>query len=229
MHSRTQTDRESIPQQRQLQQQQDEEILRSELAHFSNYAKPIQAASLAKLANANAKRLTAQQEIAASSIDTDVIVCASEERTQLVARHAMALGQPYLAFKVIFVEGVMGYGGEASGSPPTIFDMTPWYDIHATKIHIFCSLYLVNSSLLTLGDQNNVHAMHSVISLDDQNENPFPLTNVNDEYLTEEGKQYLASLEVESKVFDVFLLPFRHTFCTLYTSKLVPLSGQVQE
>lgn len=71
---------------------------------------------------------------------TDFIILPSEERTEVVARTAAGLLQPYIKFKILFAEGSKSFGGGMSGTDPVQFHMEPLY--------------------MTFGDYNNL--MHKV-------------------------------------------------------------------
>ena len=55
---------------------------------------------------------------AADEVDPDVICCESEARTRAVADVAAKLGLPYVAFKIVFAEGTLQTGGDASYGAP---------------------------------------------------------------------------------------------------------------
>jgi hypothetical protein len=58
--------------------------------------------------------------------DADIIVCTSAERALVVADAAKRLGQPYVRFRVLFVEGTITYGGDlACDLEPKTLKMQP--------------------------------------------------------------------------------------------------------
>jgi len=58
------------------------------------------------------------------SMDTDVIVCESEARADAVAAAANDMGEPFVKFKMMFVEGVMETSGDGPGYGKVEIPMT---------------------------------------------------------------------------------------------------------
>ena len=82
--------------------------------------------------------------------DPRVICCESAARTEVVASLAKELGLPYVRFKVVFVEGTLGIGGDAAygpRGPSTTVPLLPAW--------------------IELGDKSNLYWTESVANLDD--------------------------------------------------------------
>ena len=60
-----------------------------------------------------------------SPFKQNIIVCATAQRTKLVASLARDLGLPYVPFRIFFVEGAAQYGGGMSGDEPKMISMRP--------------------------------------------------------------------------------------------------------
>ena len=60
-----------------------------------------------------------------SPSNPNIIVCATSQRTKVVASLARDLGLPYIPFRIYFAEGAVQYGGGMSGKEPDTFPMRP--------------------------------------------------------------------------------------------------------
>ena len=82
---------------------------------------------------------------AADEVDPDVICCESEARTRAVADVAAKLGLPYVAFKIVFAEGTLQTGGDASyGNPYVSIPVMPAWISLGDYDNIFSTVNLAD-------------------------------------------------------------------------------------
>jgi hypothetical protein len=76
--------------------------------------------------------LTLLRKLGMPDLSSDeIVVCANEQRTQVVLAAALAMGLPYVPFRAVFVEGDLTYGGSAGLDNPgdTVRMLPTWLSL----------------------------------------------------------------------------------------------------
>ena len=81
-----------------------------------------------------------------NTLNNDIIVCETEARMLAVCNCAKALGEPYVPFKLLFVEGVLEYMCQSHGAEAVDVPMTTAACLVGDYDNIFCLRTIAQSS-----------------------------------------------------------------------------------
>jgi hypothetical protein len=128
-----------------------------------------------------------EPKAAADDFDSDIIVCENESRMKAVLNTARAFNQPFVPFKILFIEGMLhSFDGDGDGQ------IIP-FDIPMTAAAAF------------IGDHNNVFALWSLDQYFVGEDDVFTLKKAHEcsrffECAPEDHKDHLLNLPLGSKV-----------------------------